>query len=57
MVSFRDGLITGIKFQGEEEGFQGNGDELSEGAGSWRTKGRSGTKERLEVVIYLRGND
>ena len=27
------------------------------GQWNWRTEGRSGTKERLEVVIYLRGND
>ena len=30
MVSFRDGLITGIKFQGEEEGFRGTSDEFFE---------------------------
>ena len=27
---------------------------MSEGAVEWRTEGRSGMKERLEVVIYLR---
>ena len=37
------------------EGFRGTClDELSEGAVEWRTEGRSGMKERLEVVIYLR---